>query len=70
MEPEAQFADNLRRARAAKQMSQEDLAGAAGLHATEVSRLERGTREPRLRTIVRLARGLDTTASSLLDGIQ
>jgi transcriptional regulator with XRE-family HTH domain len=50
-------------------MSQEALGFASGLHPTEVSRLERAVREPRLRTIVRLARALGVRPGDLLDGI-
>jgi transcriptional regulator with XRE-family HTH domain len=50
-------------------MSQEELGFSAGLHPTEVSRLERATREPRLGTIVKLARALELKPSALLDGI-
>jgi hypothetical protein len=49
-------------------------AGAAlartGLHPTEVSRLERAVRDPRLGTIVRLAKGLGVTAEQLVAGIR
>jgi len=40
-----------------------------GLHRTEISLLERAQREPRLSTIVRLARGLEVRPSELLNGI-
>lgn len=70
MDPRERFGRNLRARRTAREMSQEDLAGATGLHATEIGRLERGTREPRLGTIVKLAKGLKTTASDLLDGVR
>lgn len=66
MQPTEQFAANLRRERVASGLSQEQLSARSGLHATEISRLERGAREPRLGTIVRLARGLDVTAAELL----
>ena len=70
VEPEETFAANLRRLRTAKGLSQEELAGRAGLHASEVSRLERGVREPRLGTIARLARGLGVPADKLVSGIE
>lgn len=70
MTPEEQFAANLRRHRKAAGFSQEQLAGRTGLHPTEISRLERAVREPRLGTIVRLARGLDVSAGSLVAGIR
>ena len=66
MEPREKFSENLRRRRHALELSQEDLAHSSGLHATEISRLERAAREPRLSTIVRLAQELDTTAAELL----
>jgi DNA-binding XRE family transcriptional regulator len=66
VEPHEQFAINLRRTRRAAGLSQEQLADRCGLHATEISRLERGVREPRLSTIVRLARALEIQPSQLL----
>ena len=67
--PEEQFAKNLRSARQAAGFSQEQLAEKTGLHATEISRLERAVREPRLGTIVRVAR-LDMGADGMLRGIR
>ena len=55
MEPRDRFAVNLRRARQRKQISQEELGFRCDLHRTEISLLERGGREPRLGTIVKLA---------------
>ena len=57
--PEEQFARNLRSRRQAAGMSQEQLADRTGLHPTEISRLERAAREPRLGTMLKLAKGLD-----------
>lgn len=68
-EPHEIFGRNLRAARVQIGMSQEDLGHASDLHPTEVSRLERAMREPRLSTIVKLARALDLPPSRLLDGI-
>jgi transcriptional regulator with XRE-family HTH domain len=48
-------------------MTQEDLARAAKLHPTEVSRLERAERDPRLSTLVRLAAALQVPLGELLD---
>ncbi len=50
-------------------MSQQALAFACRLHRTEISLLERAAREPRLSTIVRLARALDVPPSALLEEI-
>jgi transcriptional regulator with XRE-family HTH domain len=63
------FARNLREQRQRAGLSQERLAYVCNLHRTEISLLERGEREPRLSTIVRLARGLDVPPAALLEGI-
>jgi transcriptional regulator with XRE-family HTH domain len=68
--PEERFAANLRRYREAANLTQEQLAAKTGLHPTEISRLERGVREPRLSTIVRLAKGLGVAAEQLVAGIR
>ena len=47
-------------------LSQEDLAGRAGLHRTYVGSVERGERNITLRNIAQLAHALDTTASTLV----
>jgi transcriptional regulator with XRE-family HTH domain len=70
MLPEERFAANLRRLRREAGLSQEDLSGRTGLHPTEISRLERATREPRLGTMVRLARGLGVGLERLITGIR
>jgi transcriptional regulator with XRE-family HTH domain len=64
------FARNLRKHRESAGLSQERLAFKCRLHRTEISLLERGIREPRLSTIVRLARGLGIPATDLLDGVR
>jgi transcriptional regulator with XRE-family HTH domain len=70
MEPHERFAQNLRAQREGRGFSQEALGYACGLHRTEISLLERAGREPRLSTIVRLARGLGIKPTKLLDGIE
>jgi transcriptional regulator with XRE-family HTH domain len=65
-----QFGLALRQARRSKGLSQERLGELTGLHPTEISRLERAAREPRLSTIVKLARPLGITAADLLRGIR
>ena len=64
------FASNLRRCRKEAKLTQEQLAEKTELHPTEISRLERGVRNPRLATIVRLARGLEVGAEQLVAGIR
>jgi transcriptional regulator with XRE-family HTH domain len=69
VEPRDIFAMNLRKRRTAAGLSQEALGKVSGMHFTEISRLERAQRDPRLGTIVKLARALDTTSSELLAGV-
>jgi transcriptional regulator with XRE-family HTH domain len=63
------FSANLRRARQDAGISQEELAERCEIHRTEVSLLERGGREPRLGTMVKLATALGTTPEALCAGI-
>ena len=63
------FGENVRHARKAKQWTQEDLAHESGLATVQVSRIERGVREVRLTTLVRLLTALDTSPDQLLDGL-
>ena len=63
------FAANLKRARRAAGLSQEQVALLASLHRTEVSQLERALRVPRIDTLVKLAATLDVDASDLLQGM-
>lgn len=69
MEHRDRFAVNLRRARKAAGISQEELAERCEIHRTEVSLLERGGREPRLGMMVKLATSLGTTPEALCTGI-
>ena len=66
----AAVATNLRAARLAAGLSQEALGDACNLHRTEVSLLEGAGREPRLRTITKLARALDLRPAALLEHIE
>jgi len=68
--PRDRFAVNLRRARQRKKIAQEELGFRCELHRTEISLLERGGREPRLGTIVKLAGALDTSPEELCAGIR
>ncbi len=70
VEPQRQFAENLRRYRLRAGLSQEALGLRCGLDRTEVGKLERGERQPRLETIVKVARGLDVKPAQLLRGIE
>lgn len=69
MTPRQRFAANLRRARLAAGVSQEELGYLCDLHRTEVSLLERAGREPRMATIVKVASALGTSIDALCDGV-
>jgi transcriptional regulator with XRE-family HTH domain len=65
----ARFADNLRQARARSGLSQTQLAKSAGISHSEIYRLEAGTREPRLGTLLNLGHALGIDGADLLDGL-
>jgi transcriptional regulator with XRE-family HTH domain len=65
----ARFADNLKRARAESGLSQTQLAKAAGISHSEIYRLEAGTREPRLGTLIKLGGAMGIDGADLLDGL-
>jgi transcriptional regulator with XRE-family HTH domain len=69
MQPRDRFAVNLLKARKKAKISQEELGFRCDLHRTEISLLERGGREPRLGTIVKLAGSLDVKPEELCTGI-
>jgi transcriptional regulator with XRE-family HTH domain len=69
MLPQERFGQNVRSTRQERGLSQEALGQLAGLHMTEISRLERGLREPRLGTIGRLSRALGVPLEHLLEGV-
>ena len=66
MEIREVFARNLKAARLAKGLSQEELAHRAGIDRTYVSSLERGVYKASIVVVDRLARVLETEASDLL----
>ena len=65
-----QFGVSLRAWRRWSGHSQASLANAVGLHRTHISFLERGKREPRLETIIRLADALGVHPSNMIMGIK
>jgi transcriptional regulator with XRE-family HTH domain len=74
-DPQAQavrdaFAQNLRRIRLGRKLSQEDLARLTEMHRTEISVLERGRREPRLQTLIKLSAALEVPLSEFFVGIE
>lgn len=62
------FGQNVRVARLARDWTQEDLAHESGLAPVQVSRIERGVREIRLTTLLRLLSALDVPSTELLEG--
>jgi transcriptional regulator with XRE-family HTH domain len=64
-----QFGENVRSARHARGWTQEDLAHETGLATVQVSRIERGAREIRLTTLLRLLVALGLKPNDLLNGL-
>lgn len=60
------FCANLKSERLRRRMSQETLAGKAGLSVSYISMLERGQRTPPLDTLQSLARALSVSPASLI----
>lgn len=63
----ADLGSNLRAARKRLGLTQEQVAQRSGVHATEVSRIESGHRDPKVSTVRRLAKAVEVKAGSLLD---
>lgn len=59
--------ENLRAARLKLELSQEQVAERSGVHATEVSRIEAGKRDPRVTTVERLAEAVKLRPGELLE---
>jgi len=65
----AVLAQNVRAAREAADLTQDDAAHAAGMQPAVYSRIERGEVDPRMSSVVKIAAGLGVTASDLLRGV-
>lgn len=63
------FGQNVKRVRLERGWTQEDLAGESGLTPVQVSRIERGVREIRLTTLLRLVKALNARPDELLQGL-
>lgn len=63
------FGDRLRACRNRADISQEALSEISSLHETEIALLERGRREPRLSTIIKLASALEVPLHELVGEI-
>jgi transcriptional regulator with XRE-family HTH domain len=58
---------NLREARERLGLTQEQVAERSGVHATEVSRIETGKRDPQVSTVRKLAEAVQVRPGQLLD---
>lgn len=63
------FGERLRELRRKHGLSQDDLWWKSDVHSTAVGRLERGHREPRLTTILRLAEAIGCRPGELVDDL-
>lgn len=61
------FRKNVKKARESRDWTEEDLGDASGLTPVQISRIERGTREVRLTTVVRLLNALEVPPRTLID---
>ena len=69
MDAQGQFGATVRRLRLAAGLTQEQLGERCKMDLSAVSRLERGGRNPRLDTMVRLAEALGVPPAALLQDI-
>ena len=67
---EKAFGQAMRKARNKRKLSQMDLHIATGLDRTFISDLERGIQGPSLRTVFRVAKGLEISAGTLVENTQ
>lgn len=68
-EPKFAIGRNIKAQRKGRKLTQEKLAHRAGMHPVEVGRAERGIRDMRVSTVVKLARGLEVPPMELFRGI-
>jgi transcriptional regulator with XRE-family HTH domain len=61
---------NLRRQRRLADLSQQELADLADLHRVDIGAIERGTRLPRLDTILKLSAGVEASPCELMAGLR
>ena len=63
--PPSSLARTIRQLRRDRELSQEALAAAAGMHPKHLSEIERGNKDPRASTVARLADALGVTVGEL-----
>ncbi len=69
-EPVDHLAANVKALRLNRGLTQEQVAHTAGLSLSDVGRIERGERDPGVRVLAKLARGLSATVEDLVRGIR
>jgi transcriptional regulator with XRE-family HTH domain len=69
MEPLAAFSANVRRLRLERGLTQERLAERAGLHMTDIARIETLRRDPGVKVIAKIAKGLGVETAELFIGV-
>jgi transcriptional regulator with XRE-family HTH domain len=62
------FAENLKKWRASKNISQEELSGKIGIHPVQLSRYERGQTTPSIDVVQKIAEALDISIDELVNG--
>lgn len=62
------LAENMRRLRKAKHLTQEELADRTGLHPYFIGLIERKTKTPSLESMEKISRALDTSVAELVSG--
>jgi transcriptional regulator with XRE-family HTH domain len=65
--PLGKLSKNLRTARRRLKLTQEQVAERSGVHAGEVSRIERGKRDPQVSALEKLAAAVEVPPGRLLD---
>jgi transcriptional regulator with XRE-family HTH domain len=69
VEPKKKVGQNIRSHRKRLDLTQEALAYKCGMHPVELGRAERGKRDLRISTVVKIAKGLEIAACELLRGL-
>lgn len=67
---ETLFGQEVKKIRVERGLSQEELSFRADIHTSYVSQLERGKKSPSLRTILQIAKALDTPATDLMRAVE
>lgn len=63
-----QFGRHVALARSRAELTQEDLYWRCGIHVSEISKIENGHKNIKIKTVARLAQALGVTPGQLMDG--